>query len=59
MKSYRLEIYRENNGRGDWRWRAVAKNGRTVADSGEGYRRKCDCVRIARSLMPNVQHREL
>lgn len=24
----------------EWRWRAVAKNGRVIADSGEGYKRK-------------------
>lgn len=27
----------------DYRWRLVADNGRTIADSGEGYRNKLDC----------------
>lgn len=31
----KFEIYEDKAGQ--WRWRLVAKNGRTVADSGEGY----------------------
>ena len=27
-----------------WRWRLVASNGRTIADSGEGYFNKADCL---------------
>lgn len=30
---------------GEWRWRLVARNGRIVADSGEGYTRRRDCHR--------------
>ena len=26
-----------------WRWRLVAKNGRIIADSGEGYHHEADC----------------
>ncbi|HEX8119073.1 MAG TPA: DUF1508 domain-containing protein [Pyrinomonadaceae bacterium] len=29
---------------GEWRWRLVAGNGRIVADSGEGYQHKQDCL---------------
>ena len=28
----------------EWRWRAVAANGRTIADSAEGYVRRADCL---------------
>ena len=38
MRRAKLEIYRD--GRGEWRWRLRASNGRIVADSGEGYRRR-------------------
>lgn len=31
----RFVIYSDK--RGEWRWRLVARNGRIVADSGEGY----------------------
>jgi uncharacterized protein YegP (UPF0339 family) len=30
-----FELYQDSQG--EWRWRLKAKNGRTVADSGEGY----------------------
>lgn len=30
-----------------WRWRLRARNGRIVAAAGEGFRRRCDCVRSA------------
>ena len=33
--SMKFEMYQDKAGK--WRWRLVAKNGRTVADSGEGY----------------------
>jgi len=29
---------------GYWRWRYVATNGRILADSGEGYANKVDCL---------------
>lgn len=29
---------------GEWRWRLVAGNGRIIAESGEGYRQKQDCL---------------
>lgn len=40
-----LDIYTDK--RGDWRWRAIAANGRIVADSAEGYRKRADCLRGA------------
>jgi len=38
MRQAKLEIYRD--GRREWRWRLRASNGRIVADSSEGYRRR-------------------
>lgn len=29
---------------GEWRWRLKADNGRTIADSGEGYKNRLDCI---------------
>lgn len=34
----KFEIYRSGLIRSEWRWRLRAQNGRTIADSGEGYR---------------------
>lgn len=31
--------------KGEWRWRLYSTNGRIVADSGEGYVDKRDCLR--------------
>lgn len=40
-----FEIYRDTAM--EWRWRLVASNGRIVADSGEGYKRKSAAVAAA------------
>jgi uncharacterized protein YegP (UPF0339 family) len=29
---------------GEWRWQQTAANGQVVADSGEGYERRIDCI---------------
>jgi uncharacterized protein YegP (UPF0339 family) len=41
-RDLRAELYRD--AKGEWRWRVHAANGRIVADSGEGYKRKDDCA---------------
>ena len=38
MRTAKLQIYRD--AKREWRWRLRASNGRIVADSGEGYRRR-------------------
>jgi uncharacterized protein YegP (UPF0339 family) len=38
----RYKVYKDRSG--EWRWRLVAANGNTLADSGEGYRNKQDCL---------------
>ena len=50
MRRAKLEIYRD--AKREWHWRLRAANGRIVADSGEGYRRRAsllagiECVRV-------------
>jgi uncharacterized protein YegP (UPF0339 family) len=41
MSPCTIEIYRD--AAGEHRWRFVASNGKIMADSSEGYRRKVDC----------------
>lgn len=63
--SARVELYREENSRqfhnafgalvatsspGKWRWRFV-KNGRVMADSGQGYSRRVDCLNGAATVL--------
>lgn len=45
MRRGRVELYRDSSG--EWRWRIKAANGRTLADSGEGYKRMMDAHRAS------------
>lgn len=47
-----VEIYRD--AAGEYRWRAKAGNGETVADSGEGYVDHHGAGRAALALFPNT-----
>lgn len=38
MRTARIDLYTDSEGK--WRWRYVSSNGRTLADSGQGYWRK-------------------
>lgn len=39
----RFEYYRDAEG--GWRWTLYATNGKKIADSSEGYKRRVDCLR--------------
>jgi hypothetical protein len=39
-----------------WRWRLVARNGRILADSAEGYNRRQDCLRIIDKIAIGTFH---
>lgn len=45
-----LEAYKDSAH--EWRWRRIAENGRIVADSGEGYQNKQDCLNMAVEQFP-------
>ncbi|HTL15548.1 MAG TPA: DUF1508 domain-containing protein [Thermomonas sp.] len=47
-----FQVYRDS--RGDWRWRLVAGNGLTVADSGEGYASRFNVKRSIRGFCEAV-----
>jgi uncharacterized protein YegP (UPF0339 family) len=49
----KIQVYRDATG--DWRWRLVASNGRIVADSGEGYRRKRAALAAASKYLPQYE----
>lgn len=42
--------------KGEWRWRLKSRNGKTVADSGEGYKRRGAVVNILRNIRFQVPH---
>jgi uncharacterized protein YegP (UPF0339 family) len=47
-----VEVYEDMGGR--WRWRAVAKNGRTVADCGGSYSRRSSVRRALGRLVDQL-----
>jgi uncharacterized protein len=51
-RNYKINLYKDNAN--EWRFRIVASNGRTVADSGEGYKTKFFCNRNAKRLMEKM-----
>jgi len=48
----KFELYQDKGG--DWRWRLVAKNGKTVAESGEGYNGIGNVRRALKAFRHNV-----
>lgn len=42
VQNPRAILYRK---KGEWRWRIVAANGRKLANGGESYKRRIDCVK--------------
>lgn len=47
-----FEIYKDANGQ--YRWRAVHRNGRIKADSGEGYTRRGRCATALTTLLQDI-----
>lgn len=47
-RDVRLDLYRDQHGK--WRWRTL-RQGRTTADSGQGYRRRIDCLHGAMGVL--------
>jgi uncharacterized protein YegP (UPF0339 family) len=53
----KFHIYQDK--RGEWRWRLKARNGRIVADSGEGYVRKSGAYLAALRVVNGAQDADL
>ena len=49
----RVEVYSDEAG--EYRWRAIAENGKIVAESGEGYKNRMYARRIAKALNAGAQ----
>lgn len=52
---YKVQFYRGGGIKRRWYWRIRHRNGRIVADSGQGYRRRIDCVRAFTNLQIGLQ----
>jgi uncharacterized protein len=53
----KIEIYKDTNN--EWRWRLVARNGNTVAVSGEGYKRKASMMLALRRIGQQFSQSEI
>ena len=51
------EVYRDTSGR--YRWRVVAANGKTLADSGQSYSRKQTCVDGLQAVTGSAEYVEV
>lgn len=47
-----FEVYTDKSG--EYRWRLKVENGNTIADSGEGYKNKEDCLSAIESIKNGV-----
>ena len=57
---YSFEVYKDRSG--EWRWRFVAPNRKTMGDSGEGYVNKNDCLSAIQTIKreaPTAEVREV
>lgn len=44
----KFDIYQDNAG--EWRWRLISTNGRIIADSGEGYVHRHQCLEMVENI---------
>jgi len=44
-----LEVYKD--AKDEWRWNIRAKNGNIMADSGEGYTRRGNCIKAVNRII--------
>jgi uncharacterized protein YegP (UPF0339 family) len=45
---YKFAMYKDKAK--EWRWKLVAPNGQTIADSGEGYKNKSDMINMIQTI---------
>lgn len=50
----KFEMYKD--AAGEWRWRLIADNGKTIASSGEGYKNRGDCAGIIGKIRVGAQN---
>lgn len=52
----KFHVYKDKAG--EWRWKLKARNGRVVADSGEGYKRKAAAIKTLTSIIESINSDE-
>ncbi len=49
FSSMKFRLFRDS--KGEWRWKLLSRNGREIACSGEGYKRKTQCTRMISKII--------
>jgi uncharacterized protein len=57
MKRIHFKVYKDK--KSEFRWRLVSKNGKTLADSGEGYKRKSACLKAIEKVQNQAAYAEV
>lgn len=52
----RFKVYRSGFIRRGWRWRLLANNNRILADSGEAYQNKGDCLNAIQLIREGAEN---
>jgi uncharacterized protein YegP (UPF0339 family) len=59
MQEPELEFNRYKDKADEWRWRLKTKNGRIIADSGEGYKNLADCDAMIEKIKKHASSAKL
>jgi uncharacterized protein YegP (UPF0339 family) len=52
-----IEFYEDS--KGEYRWRIIAPNGEKIANCGEGYKNKKDCIKALDSVRWHIDNSEV
>lgn len=52
----RIIVYKDR--KKEWRWRIKSRNGRILADSGEGYKRRISCKLALQMMVLSIKYGE-
>ena len=53
----KFQVYQDRDGK--WRWRIRWSNGQIRGDSGQGYRRKSDCIKAILAIQQRAAQAEV
>ena len=56
MKPRHMKFEKYKDAKGEWRWRLHGKNGKILADSGEGYKNKRHVHTVIVKIMNDMSH---
>lgn len=57
VKRIHFRVYKDADT--EWRWALIAKNSKILADSGESYRRKAECLKAVEKIKNQAAYAEV